>query len=84
MIMQKVRCGYRQCRCCRSDEPVVAMSYARACEHTRGRSTGLWTDCTVKRGGDGGSSIVRSTLGTVTLATVEVVSALVGPHTTVD
>lgn len=71
-------------RCCRSGEPVVAMSYARACEHTRGRSTGLWTDCTVKRGGNGGSSIVRSTLGTVTLATVEVVSALVGPHATVD
>jgi hypothetical protein len=30
----------------------VAMSYARACEHSRGRSTDLWTDCTVKRGGD--------------------------------
>jgi hypothetical protein len=30
----------------------VAMSYARAREHARGRSTSLWTDCTVKRGGD--------------------------------
>ena len=63
---------------------LFAVSCARACEHARGRSTGLWADCTVKRGGDGGSNVVRSTLGAVTLATVEVVSALVGPHTTVD
>ena len=82
--MQEVRCEYRQCRCCRSDDPVVAVSYARTCEHARGRSTSLWTDCTVKRGGDGGNKVVRFALGAVALATVKVVSALVGPHTTVD
>ena len=35
-----------------------------------GRSKGLWTDCTVKRGGNGGSNVVRSTLGAAALAMV--------------
>ena len=65
--------------------PVVAVSYARAWDdHARARSSDLWTDCTVERDGDSCSGFVRSALSAITLATVEIVGALVRPDTAVD
>ena len=60
------------------------MSYARARGHARARPTGLRTDCTVKRGDNSRGEVGQCPLGAVTLATVEIVGALVGPHAAVD
>ena len=70
---------------------VVLMSRLLRC-HMRGLSIRAWAFnghldglyCAVKRGGDSSSCVVQFTSSAVALGTVEVVSALVGPHTTVD
>jgi hypothetical protein len=82
VIMLKVSCEYRQCRCHRAVSRMLQCHMRESEESTRvGVQQTLWTDCTVERDC---SNVGQSTSSAVALATVEVVGALVGPHTTVD